>query len=579
MGSIIVDRRTQARFALLRQMQEDGVRYIFGNPGSTEEGFLDALTDTPALHYVLGLQESIVAAMADGYARVTRRPAVVQLHAAVGLGNAMAILYQAHRSGTPLVVFAGEGESRDADLDGFLAADLVRIAEPVTKWSHRVTHAAHLQRTWRRAVKVAATPPQGPVFLALPLDVLDEEVPIDNRPSPVVHLAGAPPPGAIAAAADRLVHAANPLLLCGDGIAANGGMATVGLLSEAIGAPVYGVELSDLGDALRLPLFLDLLSHGFGDLNRRVTAEADVVLAVGTPLFPELFASRAPHFRDGAFLIHLDANPWEISKNHCADVGAWGDPCAALTAISAAVQQRLDPGSRAAARERVARWSARKAELREARQRAYDSVVAEGGAMTPAELGRGVAEAVPAGALIYDELITSSDELRHFLRLDRGGAYLLGRGGCIGVGWPGAIGAKLAWRGPVIALSGDGSASYVTQCLWTAVHERLDIVFVVANNCSYRILKVNLLAYWAERGMPVRGFSNMDLASPSMDFTLIARGYGAEGHVVSDPAALRATIERAIAHGGVHVVDARVSGSVEDEVKARFSSRSAAARS
>ena len=166
-------RPTTGRYAILEQLLADGIHYIFGNPGTVEQGFLDALGSYPDLQYILTLQETIAVAIADGYARARHRPAVVQLHSGVGLGNGVGMLYQAKRGGSPLVVIAGEsGVAYDA-MDAQMAADLVSIAKPVTKWATRVVDPGSVLRVLRRAIKIAGTAPTGPVFVALPADVLD----------------------------------------------------------------------------------------------------------------------------------------------------------------------------------------------------------------------------------------------------------------------------------------------------------------------------------------------------------------------------------------------------------------------
>src|SRR5262249_41745718 len=161
------------RFAIIEQFLADGIRYMFGNPGTVEQGFLDALEQYPDFQYVLALQETIAVAMADGHARVTKKPTLVQLHTGVRLGNGIGMLYQALRGHAPLVVIAGEAGVRYDALDAQMAADLVAMARPVTKWATRVVDSHSLLRVLRRAIKIAATPPMGPVFVALPADVLE----------------------------------------------------------------------------------------------------------------------------------------------------------------------------------------------------------------------------------------------------------------------------------------------------------------------------------------------------------------------------------------------------------------------
>ena len=159
--------------AILEQFLADGLTCIFGNPGTSEEGFLDALGSYPALRYILTLQESVAVLAADGYARATGKTTVVQIHSTPGLGNAIGALYQAHRGHSPLLVIGGDAGIRYQAMDAQMAGSVVAFAAPVTKWSTMVQDPASLLRVLRRAIKIASTPPRGPVYVCLPMDVLD----------------------------------------------------------------------------------------------------------------------------------------------------------------------------------------------------------------------------------------------------------------------------------------------------------------------------------------------------------------------------------------------------------------------
>lgn len=566
-----------AKHAFIKQLLVDGVNHIFGNPGTVEQSILDTLSDYPQMRYVLGLQESVVTAMADGFARATKRPAVVQLHAAVGLGNAIAMLYQAHRSFTPLVVFVGETYSDLHAFDGFLGGDTTEIAKPVTKWSARITHGSQLLRMLRRALKVAATPPQGPVFLAIPIDVLEEEIEADIQPTSFVDWRSSPNPKAVVTVAKRLVESQNPLMLIGDGVSVAGAQEEVEALSDQLGCPIYGVDFADLNASFTNPLFLGLIGHTSGEATRAITMQADVVLAVGTPMFPELFPVHGSYFQKGAIVFHVDLNPWEIAKNYPVDIGIWADPKTTLKAISIEVESLLTPNLRDRIIKRKERWTRIKAEARAVRQATFDKV-RDHLPMPPSRVMEEVVSSLPEDVVIYDESITSTDELLHYLQPSRPDSYYLGRGGCIGVGWPGAIGAKFANPDrPVLALSGDGSALYVIQTLWTAAHYNLDMVFLVCNNKSYRILKVNLLNYWAKMGTHPRKFPFMDIDNPEIRFDQIADGFGVHGWRVADPISLKAALKEAFATGGPHLIDVQMDGSVSEELRTIIRSHSGCA--
>ena len=167
------------RSAFVELLKAEGVTQIFGNPGTTELPIMHALTDHPDMGYVLGLQEAIVVAMADGYARASGRLAACNVHVAPGLGNAIGALYNAHVSGTPLIVTAGQQEQGHGLMEPLLYAPLVPIAAPVVKWATEVTRLADLPRLVHRAAKVALTPPTGPVFISLPGDILNDFAPLE----------------------------------------------------------------------------------------------------------------------------------------------------------------------------------------------------------------------------------------------------------------------------------------------------------------------------------------------------------------------------------------------------------------
>src|SRR5262245_25406583 len=210
------------RFALIEQLLADDIHYMFGNPGTVEQGFLDALGDYPAMHYILTLQETIAVLAADGYARATQKPTLVQIHSTPGLGNAIGALYQAKRGHSPLVVIGGDAGIKYQAMDAQMAGDLVAMAEPVTKWSTMVMEPSSLLRVLRRAIKIAATPPMGPVYVCLPMDILDAPVEEEVFPTSLPSTRVVPERSLIDNAASLLAAAERPTIFAGDGIAFSG---------------------------------------------------------------------------------------------------------------------------------------------------------------------------------------------------------------------------------------------------------------------------------------------------------------------------------------------------------------------
>jgi thiamine pyrophosphate-dependent acetolactate synthase large subunit-like protein len=552
---------------LLEQLEADGIRYIFGNPGSSEEGLLDEIARFPAIGYVLGLQEAAIVGIADGYAQATQRPAVVQLHCSVGLGNAIGSLYHAKRRRSPLLVIVGESGAAYDSMDAQMAADLVAMARPVTKYATRVIDSRSLLRLLRRCLKMAATPPFGPVFLSVPQDVLDAPNDEPVLPTVVPSTRVVPEPSAIAAVAALLRGAQNPLILMGDGVAHSQAQAELAQLADVLGARVYGVMASELNMPWTHPLYCGLLGHMFGHSSQRIVADADAVVICGTYVFPEVFPLLTNPFRADARIIHIDLDPYEIAKNHPITLGLISDPKLTLKALADAVTDSATPAEREAAASRArAIGEANQRTLTEAR--AQDEAVRDAVPLHMSAFAAELARQLPQDAILFDESLTHFLELTRWLPPHATGSFFQTPGGTLGVGLPGAVGVKLAHpERTVVGLSGDGGSMYTFQALWTAAHYRIGAKFVVCNNRSYRLLKINLLDYWPLLGLSPAQFPPsfpppFDIADPDLDFVGLARALGVPGQRVAQPADIAPAIETMLEHDGPYLIDLILDGSV-----------------
>ncbi|HEV8603535.1 MAG TPA: thiamine pyrophosphate-binding protein [Gaiellaceae bacterium] len=544
------------RFAIIEQFLADGMTVMFGNPGTVEQGFLDALGDYPDFRYILTLQETIAVAMADGYARATQRPALVQLHTGVGLGNGIGMLYQAKRGYAPIVVVAAEAGIRYDALDAQMAADLVAMAEPVTKWATRVVDPGSVLRVLRRAVKIAATPPTGPVFVDLPMDVLDAPCEEAVVPTSLLDTRVVPIAETVARAAKLLAAGSRPLIVMGDGVAFSGAQEELTRLAELLGAEVWGANSSEVNIAADHPLFRGQLGHMFGDHSRAITSQADAVLICGTYVFPEVFPALDGVFGEGARVVHVDLDAYEIAKNFPVDLGIVADPKLTLGLIADELERTLSAEQREAAARRAAELAElRRQELEAAHEadRAFEDAVPMHASVFMAELGR----QVPEDVIVFDEALTVSPDLTHHLVPTRPGHYFQTRGGSLGVGIPGAIAIKLAHPDKtVIGLTGDGGSMYTIQALWTAAHHEIGAKFVICNNRSYELLKLNLQQYWRERDLPERDFpASFDLAEPDLRFDELARAMGVAAARVETPDQVEGAIAEALAHPGPYLID------------------------
>ncbi|WP_406076075.1 thiamine pyrophosphate-binding protein [Streptomyces virginiae] len=545
---------TPGRERLIEQFKADGLTVMFGNPGTVEQGFLDAVDAAEDFRYVLALQETVAAGIADGYARATGGAALLQLHSGVGLGNGIGMLYQSLRGHTPLVVVAGDAGVRYDAMDAQMACDLVAMAKPVTKYATRVTDPRSVLRTVRRAVKIALTPPRGPVFVALPMDVLDELNSEPVLPSTEVLTDVSPSPASVGRAAELLASAERPIVLVGDGVALSGAQKELVAVAELLGADVYEVDSSEVNIAASHPLRRGQTGHMFGPHSKELVGDADGVLIVGTYVFPEVFPELESPFRAGAKVVHIDLNAYEIAKNHPVDLGLAADPKQALRALAGVLERRLGPQRRAAAAARLdVRTRERVREIRSAGSAADDG--------TPmAVFLKTLAERTGGDLIVFDEALTTSPLVTRYLPAERPGDYHLTRGGSLGVGFPGAVGAKLARpERLVVGFAGDGGSMYTYQALWTAARHGIDAKFVVCNNRKYRLLDDNIVQYWRERDIPEHGFpGSFDLSHPEIDFAGLARSLGAGGMRVEKPDEAVAAVGRMLSHPGPFLVDIQI---------------------
>ena len=532
--------------ALLELLKQEGVKVMFGNPGTTELPLMDALSVEEDIQYVLALQEAAAMAMADGYAQASRGLGVVNLHVAPGLGNAMGMLFDTQRAGAPVLVTAGQQAQGFGLTEPNLYAELPPIAQHFTKWATEARSAADLPRVIHRAAKIALSPPTGPVFVSLPGDVLNEEAEIDlARPTRIAPHFRADPQ-AIHAAAEILAAAERPMIIAGDAVAQSSAHAPLVRIAELLGAPVYlEGEATTNSFPTRHPLFREHLVRS-AVVIRSVLQEHDVLFSVGADLFTLSMPPQVEPIPDGVRIVHLDTDPWQLGKNYPTDAPILGDPLTTLPELEDAVRKRMGAERVAQAKKRQ---SAVAGDIAAARRKLADEARAEAqkSPIAVVSLMHAVGDILPEDAVVVEEAISSEKGLREFLKCDRADAFYAGRGGGIGWALPAAIGVKLALPNrPVVALVGDGSAMYTCQALWTAAHVKVPIVFVILNNRSYRILKQRLFGM-KSLAAQVDRYVGMELSDPAIDFVGLARSMGVEASLARSIPEFRSALQTALA--------------------------------
>ena len=553
----------RGRQILMESLIAQGVSYIFGNPGTTESPIIDSLLDYLQLNYIEALHEGVAVGAASYYAQASGKTGFVNVHVAPGLGNSIGMMYNALKASAPVVVTAGQQDTRMRLRDPLLGHDLVAMAAPVTKWSVQAERADELSLLLHRAFKVANDPPAGPVFVALPIDVMEQESENEPVAPGTLHRAGPAAPAGVAEAAALLAGAQSPVIVVGDEVARFGAGAEIVALAEALGAAMWteGIRMHASVPSshpnFRLALGFDALSI------RKALEGADVLLLVGGPFFEEVWFSPGSPFPTGAAVIQVETSSQRLAYNYGVKVGLIGDPKATLAALLVNVNGKASAGYReAAARRNQALKSLKDGDAAAQRARAqkrWDN--------TPISMPRlmaDIASALPADAIVVDEAITAGPDLVRTLSFSKRGDYFGARGGGIGQALPGALGVKVACPDrPVVAISGDGSSMYSIQALWTAAHHDLPIVFVILNNGEYRILKHNMDVYRQRFGAkPDRPYLHMDLGKPRLGFLDLARGLGVSAERITTPGDLTGALSRAIAAKRPHLIEVVIEGKV-----------------
>jgi benzoylformate decarboxylase len=504
----------RGRRVLMESFVAHGVRHIFGNPGTTETPLLDSLPAFPQLEYIMALHEGVAVSAASFYAQASGRVTVANLHVAPGLGNGIGSLYGALKANSPVVVTAGQQDTRMRLKNPLLGHDLVAMAAPVTKWSVEIERADEIAPIMRRAFMAAL-----------------------------------------------ILKAKNPAIIAGDDVARSGGEGALVALAEAIGATVWFEGLRHHASfPTSHPSYRQSLP---GDARqvRKALGDADLVLLIGGPFFEDIWFAPGGHIAEGVLLLQIEASAERLALNNRLDAGIVGDIGVSLRALTEALNAKAGADFKRAAQNR----NTALADLQAKEKEAYRARVEKSWDRQPSSMPRVTAElrrGLPDNVVIVDESITASLDLARAFDYRGFGDYFGGRGGGIGQGIAGAIGVKVAMPDrPVVAVSGDGSAMYAIQALWTAAHHRLAIVFVILANREYRILKHNV-DVWRQNfeAGTQHPYQNMDITGPALDFVHLAAGMGVDAVRVEKADDIAEAVATALAAERPYLVEIAIEG-------------------
>jgi len=547
----------RGRTVFMDSLRAHGVRAIFGNPGTTESPLLDALSEYPDIRYITTLHEGIAVSAAILYAQATGETVVANVHVAPGLGNALGTLYGALKSSAPLVMTAGQQDTRMRLRDPVLGHDLVAMAAPLVKWATQVNSADEMADVMQRAISIANEAPKGPVFVALPINVMEQDTDRGAWTAGKLFTESAPDADGLEAAAALLAAAQRPVIVASDDVARGGATPALIKLAERLGAPVYQ-------DILRQHLVLPNQHAAYGGTLpsdaagvRTVLAGCDALLMLGGPFFEEIWFDPVRAVPEGTPIVQLAHASGVMARNFEVQVGLQAALKPGITALDAALATRIPSTT---STSRMGELTAKANRRREA---AAASLAKTRSArpMTPVRALTEIAAGMPTNAVVVDESVTATGDVARVFDFRATGDYFGQRGGGIGQGIAGALGVAVAWPDrPVVMITGDGSAMYAIQSLWTAALLKLRIVFVVLANREYRVLKHNLDTYRLRfDATSNRDYPYMNL-SPALDFTAMARGMGVSSERIEDPDLLQAAIATAFKTSAPHLIEVVVSG-------------------
>jgi benzoylformate decarboxylase len=519
------------REATLELLRTCGMTVVFGNPGSTELKFF---RDWPAdFRYVLGLEESICVAMADGYAQATRNAAFVNLHSAAGVGHALGSVFTAYRNQTPLVITAGQQTRAMFPTDPYLyASEAAEFPKPYVKWSVEPARAEDVPAAIARGYHIAMQKPCGPVFVSIPED--DWDTPAQPVAVRRVSRALAPDPAALRELASALDASRAPALVVGAAVDQDGAWPQAIALAERLEAPVWASPMSGRcsfpEDHRLFAGFLPPLRQPLAD----VLEGRDLVLVIGAPVFTYHVHTGGRFIPDGTQLWQMTDDPVHAAR---APVGN-----SIVCTPRLGITQLLE---RVATRPR-ARGIGRG--LRQA--------PAAGDPPGGDYAMHAIARHLPKDAVIVEEAPTQRHALHEYLPINTSGGFYAGASGGLGWALPASLGVALAEKNrKVICVVGDGSSLYTIQAIWSAVRERLPVAFVILNNSGYAALK----AFGGMLG--IAGAPGHDV--PGVDFVSIAKGFGCDARRAATAAELDQALAAAFAADRAMLVEVMLDAAVK----------------
>jgi benzoylformate decarboxylase len=557
MGATVRTQKARGAEILLEILRSEGIKFIFGNPGTTELPLIDALVVNPDFRYVWGLQEATAVGMADGYAQASGKPAFVNLHTSGGLGHGMGAIMNAKIARAPMVVTAGQQDLRHILADPLLAADLVGMASPIAKWCFEPNSLDDLPLILRRAFHSSMSPPRGPVFLSLPMNILDEIGSPRVVPPSRIELSNVGVGLKELASGLLRFNRGRTVIVAGNDIAELGLGKAIARVAELIGAPVYGASWPSVNNYSSIDPFwrgsLPTTAKGISETLGRY----DCLLGLGGKSLVSIVYTMRDPIPDSIEFYHISEDANDLGYNDAPKLGIFGNVRATLEALAHELEPKVPS---AIVKENIESARQQKDILWRGLMERADAAIRGDEKIEPIVAAREVLRPLPDGFLLVDEAPCSNLFTQAMHRSTGGRQYFHNRGGALGWGMPAAIGVSLARdHAPVLCMVGDGSAMYSPQALWSAVHEEVPVVFVVLNNFEYGILK-NFMLSQPQYNAKEHGFLAMDICQPKVDFQSLASSMGVESTFVGSHRKISEAVEAALNTGKPHLIEIAVIG-------------------
>lgn len=531
--------------ALIEILKSEEVEYVFGIPGATEVLFMDALEKSTDIKYILGLNEIVSAGMAEGYARATGKPGFLNLHTGPGVASALGMLYNAQSGGVPLVVTAGQQDTRLLQYDPHLTGDIVGMGKLYCKWSTEIHHAEDIPVIMQRAFKMATQHPQGPVLVSLPQNIMNQDIDFNSSPKSSIYSGVRSDRQAIKKAIELIQEAKQPVIMVESGVTRCNALDEVVNFAELTGSRVYQAWMSDVNFPVRHPLYL-------GDLDpsqpgtKELLEDVDLLIGIGCSLFSPSFFNPEEVLPENIKVIHIDENPWELGKNMVTDCGMQGDIKAALTDLNSMLEKELSGEKKEEIEKRKEKIKNNKTEKNKILEH---QLMAEKNKkpIAVSRLMKEIANLTSENSVIVDDCWSSSQMLRQIVNFSKAGQFIRARkGGSIGWGLPGAMGASLGVPNKeIIAVCGDGSTAWSMQSLWTAARYNIPVTYVITNNGVYRQVKLVRKMVLGEYVLTEK-HDGMEIDEPVINFQQLAECMGVKAVQVTDPDEIGKALKEAI---------------------------------